>query len=259
MVPSSGGIAAWELYEPNVERLPVDRSRMNNTSNFSTPVPSLSSDILPKPLLRGWLHAAAAVAGLVVAVVLCQRSLEDPPRAVSMVVYGLCMAELFGVSAAYHIGSWHPRVGVRLRAVDHAGIFVFIAGLYTPYVVNLLDGWARPAILIGIWLQALLGVVFIGGTLRLPRWAYTALYFTTGWAAVVIVPHLVAVLPLIAIALLFLTVFLYGCGALVYALQRPDPWPRIFGFHEVFHGLVVAAVLVNTLVVWVWVGLEPHA
>jgi hemolysin III len=114
-------------------------------------------------------------------------------------------------------------------------------------------------VLIATWLQAFLGVIFIGSTLRLPRWAYTALYFTMGWPALIVFSTLLGTLPPVTLALIMLTVALYSVGAVVYALRRPNPWPRVLGFHEIFHGLVVAAVVVNTLVVWVWIVPYAHA
>jgi len=147
----------------------------------------------------------------------------------------------------------------RLRSLDHAGIFVLIAGICTPYLMHVLGGWERAAVLIATWLQACLGVIFIGHTLRLPRWASTGLYFTMGWPAFVILSKLLGALPVVPLALILLTVALQGVGAVVYALQRPNPWPRVLGFHEIFHGLVVAAVAMNTLVVWIWIVPYPRA
>jgi hemolysin III len=199
------------------------------------------------------------VAGLGVAASFWLLAVDELSRTVSLVVYGLSTSAVFGVSAAYHIGNWPPSVRQRLRSLDHAGIFVLIAAITTPYLMHVLGGWERSAVLLAIWLQALLGVIFIGHTLRLPRWAHTGLYYTMGWPAVVILTQLIGALPLVTLALILLTVALYSAGAVVYALRRPNPWPRVLGFHEIFHGLVVSAVVVNTLVVWMWIVPYPRA
>ncbi|MCA1598679.1 MAG: hemolysin III family protein, partial [Chloroflexi bacterium] len=107
--------------------------------------------VTTKPLLRGWLHAGAAVAACVFTVALCWRSRADPPRLVSMLIFGLSMIELYGVSALYHIGNWTDAARGRLRALDHANIFVQIAGTYTPLCFNVLSGPTRTTILGAIW------------------------------------------------------------------------------------------------------------
>src|SRR6266571_8763118 len=118
---------------------------------------NLISPPLPKPLLRGWSHAVAAlvsVAGLVALIVITRH---DPAKLVSMVVYGTALVLLFGVSATYHIFKWPPRVKDWLRRADHATIFVFIAATYTPLVFNILDGWWRIGVLVAIWTMAAIG------------------------------------------------------------------------------------------------------
>ena len=222
-------------------------------------VPMPSGGAPPKPLLRGWFHALAAVAGLGVAASCWLLAVDELPQLLSLVVYGLSIAAVLGLSAVYHIGHWQPSVRQRLRSLDHAGIFVLIAGICTPYLMHVLGGWERAAVLIATWLQACLGMILVGHTLRLPRWASTGLYFTMGWPAVVILSRLIGALPLATLALILLTVALHSVGAVVYAIQRPNPWPRVFGFHEIFHVLVVAAVAVNTWVVWLWIVPYPRA
>lgn len=210
------------------------------------------SAIPTRPLLRGWSHAVALVGAVASTVALAVRSQDDPPRLLSMLVYGLSMLSLYAVSAAYHLGLWEGRRRL-LRALDHANIFVLIAGTYTPICLNVLSGWVRPAVLLLIWALAALGAASSVSTLALPRWATVALYLAMGWVAIVPAPALVAALPGPAIALLVAGGLLYTAGAVVYARRRPDPLPRIFGFHEVFHLLVIAASAAFLAVVWIWV------
>jgi hemolysin III len=170
-----------------------------------------------------------------------------------MLAYGSSMIELYAVSAVYHLGSWHGRRRSIVRALDHANIFILIAGTYTPFCVNVLSGWLRPAVLVLIWSLAAIGVTFSVLTLSMPRWATVALYLVMGWVAVVPAPSLVRLLPPPAVALLIAGGLLYTAGAVVYARRRPDPFPSIFGFHELFHLFVVAASTAFLAAIWVWV------
>jgi hemolysin III len=211
-----------------------------------------------QPLLRGWIHAVGALWAVAAMVVLCWLSADDPPRLVSMLVYGLSMIAVFGVSALYHLGSWEPQQHKRLRALDHADIFIAIGGIYTPFVVNILSGWERPIILGTIWAQSLAGALLIAATLRLPRAIYTGFYVSMGWAAVVALPIFIQKLPAAAVGMVLLALFLYAAGAVVYALRHPDPFPRVFGFHEVFHTLVLAAAVADAIAIYLWVMPFPR-
>jgi len=213
----------------------------------------------PKPLLRGWLHAAAALAAIVFTAVICWRSRADVPRLVSLLIFGLSMVELYGVSATYHIGRWTGATRRRLRALDHANIFVQIAGTYTPLCFNVLAGPARPAILAAIWALAAGGVSSATLTPHAPRWLRVGLYVAMGWVAVLVLPAFLSALPWQATAGLAAGGLLYTLGALVYALRWPDPFPRVLGFHEIFHAFVVAGGVTFATVVWVWVLPFPRA
>ncbi len=129
-----------------------------------------------------------------------------------MLVFGLSMIELYTVSALYHIITWSPGKRRVLRAIDHANIFVLIAGTYTPLCFNILTGWLRVTILVVIWLLALLGVSMSVFTLKLPRWATAALYIGMGWVVVLALPAFLAVLPWTAVATLLLGGVLYTAG-----------------------------------------------
>src|ERR1700687_5526081 len=138
----------------------------------------------PKPVLRGWSHGVAALVSIGGLVALIVSTRNDPPKLASMIVYGLGLVLLFGVSATYHIFNWPPRVKDWLRRADHATIFVFIAATYTPLVYNVLDGWWRLGVLITIWICALAGVIGAAPFLRIPRVVVASLYVAVGWIAV---------------------------------------------------------------------------
>ena len=194
-----------------------------------------------KPLLRGWSHAIAAlvaVAGLIALIVITRN---DPAKLVSMTVYGTGLVLLFAVSATYHIFNWPPRVKDWLRRADHATIFVFIAATYTPLAFNVLGGWWRIGVLAAIWVCAVAGVAGAAPFLRIPRQLLASLYLAMGWVAVVAIVPLTAALGWVAALLIALGGLQYSLGAAAYAFRRPRLWPRVFGYHELFHLAVISA------------------
>ncbi|HET7070733.1 MAG TPA: hemolysin III family protein [Nocardioides sp.] len=214
-----------------------------------------------KPRLRGWLHLGSAPLTLAAGIVLVILSPTATTR-VGSAVYAVCSVLLFTVSAAYHRGRWSPRVGALLQRFDHANIFLFIAGTYTPFSLLLLRGVDRVVMLGVIWGGALLGVAFRVLWLRAPRWLYTPIYIALGWAAVFFVPQLAAGaerygvgLGAALLALIATGGALYTLGGVVYGFKRPDPWPRWFGFHEVFHTLTILAFVTH----YVGVSLATYA
>jgi hemolysin III len=155
------------------------------------------------------------------------------------------------VSATYHIFNWPPRVKDWLRRADHATIFVFIAATYTPLVFNVLDGWWRIWVLVTIWVCALAGVIGAAPFLRIPRTALAALYLSMGWVAVIALVPLTAALGWAAAVLMALGGLQYSLGAAAYAFRRPRLWPRVFGYHELFHlAVITASVTFYAIVVY---------
>jgi len=216
---------------------------------------------LLKPLLRGWFHAFAAIGSVILTIALCWRSRTDPIRLISLAIYGLSMIALYTVSATYHLGTgtWREPVRRRLRSLDHANIFVLSAGTYTPLCYSLLSGWLRPTILIVIWLLAILGVALATLTLKTPRWVTAGLYVGMGWVVVLALPSFLTIVPWYAVGLLLLGGILYTIGALIYARRWPNPFPRVFGFHEIFHLFVIAGSIAFAVAVWFWAFPISHA
>jgi hemolysin III len=203
----------------------------------------LAADHVPtavKPRLRGWLHAGAVPVSLVAGTVLVALS-RGRAEVVASAIYAVTTVMLFSVSAVYHRGDWSPRTLGVLKRMDHSNIFLIIAGSYTPFAVLLLAGGSRTALLLLVWLGALVGVGFRVLWVGAPRWLYVPAYILLGWVAVVFLPELthaggIAVLVLIAVG-----GGLYTVGGVVYATRRPDPYPAWFGYHEVFHALTLLA------------------
>jgi hemolysin III len=198
------------------------------------------TDAAPVPRLRGWLHAVTSPVALAAGVVLSVLAPTAPATAATA-AYAATSVLLFGTSALYHRGRWSPRTAAVLRTLDHANIFVLIAGTYTPFAALALRGDTRIAVLAAVWTGAGVGVVVRLVCPGAPRWALVGLYLGLGWLAAFVLPQLLRGAGLPAFVLLMCGGALYSLGAVAYGLRRPNPWPRWFGFHEVFHACTVAA------------------
>jgi len=214
-----------------------------------------------KPRLRGWLHLATAPLTLAAGIVLIALS-PDATTRIGSTVFTLSAMTLFTVSAIYHTGRWSPPVWAFLRRFDHANIFVLIAGSYTPFSLLLLHGTAEVALLTTVWTGAVLGVLFRVFWTDAPRWLYVPIYIALGWAAIFFIPaffHGATALGVgVGIAVFVLILAggaLYTFGGIVYGLRRPNPSPRWFGFHEVFHSFTVVAFATH----YVGVSLATYA
>jgi hemolysin III len=197
-----------------------------------------------KPKLRGWMHAATAPATLAAGIVLIVLSPTASTR-VGSAVFATSALVLFTVSGIYHRGTWSPRVWRMLRRFDHANIFLLIAGSYTPFTLLLLRGTDRVVLLSVVWAGATLGVAFRVLWTDAPRWLYTPIYIALGWAAVFYFGDFVHSASTAVLVLMAVGGGLYTLGGLVYGLRRPNPFPRWFGFHEVFHTLTIAAFVTH--------------
>ncbi|MGA8851129.1 MAG: hemolysin III family protein [Aeromicrobium sp.] len=197
-----------------------------------------------KPKLRGWLHAAtlplAFFAFLVMMVIA-----DDVLVRFAVAVFMVSAMLLFGVSATYHTGSWSIRMRAFWRRFDHANIFLLIAGSYTPFTVLLLSTEHAIIMLSLVWGGALAGVAFKIFWIGAPRWLYVPLYLLLGWAAVLYFPEFVENSSTAVIVLLVTGGVLYSLGAAVYGFRWPNPSPKWFGFHEVFHSFTIAAFIVH--------------
>lgn len=193
-----------------------------------------------KPHLRGWLHVGMVPISLAASVVLVALAPGTLERLAAL-AFGITAVLLFATSATYHRGHWSPGVARVLKRWDHANIFLIIAGTYTPFAVTLLPPGQARTLLWVVWAGAIAGVVFRVFWLTAPRWLYTGVYLALGWVAVFyLAPFWQAGGPAIVL-LLAAGGLLYTLGAVVYGLKRPNPSPRWFGFHEVFHAFTVAA------------------
>jgi len=194
-----------------------------------------------KPTWRGWIHAATFPFTIVAGIVLICLA-DGAPAKWSSAVFVLTSMLLFGNSALYHRFDWRPRTKVVLKRIDHANIFLLIAGTYTPLAVLALPPEKGILLLSLVWAGALLGIAFRVFWINAPRWLYVPIYLALGWAAMMYIVDLlnanVAMMVLVCVGGLFYTI-----GAVIYGMKRPNPFPGRFGFHEIFHTLTVLAFL----------------
>nr|WSW67133.1 hemolysin III family protein [Streptomyces sp. NBC_00995] len=197
-----------------------------------------------KPRMRGWLHAGMFPAVLIAGIVLI--ALADSTRGrIACTIYIATACLLFGVSAVYHRGTWGPRGEAVLRRLDHANIFLIIAGTYTPLTLLLLPESTGTPLLWAVWAAAIAGIAFRVFWVGAPRWLYTPCYIAMGWAAVFFLPDFMRTGGIAVLVLVVVGGLLYSAGGVIYGIKRPNPSPRFFGFHEVFHSLTLAAFVVH--------------
>jgi hemolysin III len=201
-----------------------------------------------KPRLRGVFHQYAFFVSLASGTLLVV--LATTTRAsVAAAIYAASVSALFGVSALYHRITWTSRARRRMRRLDHAMIFLLIAGTYTPVGLLVLHGTLATVVLAVVWGGAVAGIVLELAWTGAPRWLGGTVYLALGWVAVAATPQLFARLGVAGGLLIVAGGLAYTAGAAIYALRRPDPAPAVFGYHEVFHLLVIAGVAAHFLAI----------
>jgi hemolysin III len=201
---------------------------------------SATGDELVRPRFRGVSHQYAFFASLITGAVLV---LVAPSRTATTAaaIYALSVSGLFGASALYHRITWRPSARRWMRRLDHSMIFVLIAGTYTPFALLVLHGTLSTVVLAIVWGGALAGAVLKLAWIDAPKLLVSGIYLALGWVGVATVPQVLSRAGVGAVTLLFVGGALYSAGAVIYALRRPDPRPTVFGYHEIFHVLVIAA------------------
>jgi hemolysin III len=193
-----------------------------------------------RPRLRGVLHQYAFFVSVVLGLLLVLGAQGGVER-VSVFVFAASVAAMLGVSALYHRVVWPPGPRRWMRRLDHAAIFLLIAGTYTPFGLVALDGAWRVVVLAIVWSGALAAIVLKVAWIDAPRWVAALVAVCLGWVGVVAVPEIHGAIGFPPLALVAVGGLLYTAGGVIYALRRPDPLPSVFGYHELFHALVVAA------------------
>ena len=193
-----------------------------------------------RPRLRGVLHQWAFFVSVVLGALLVTFAPGGQARTATL-IYAVAVCGLFGVSALYHRVTWRPRARRWMRRLDHSMIFILIAGTYTPFGMLVLEGNLAVIVLAIVWGGALAGVLLKLVWIDAPKWLVALAYVALGWVAVIAMPELGSRLGVWALVLLIGGGTAYTAGAVIYAWQRPDPAPKVFGYHEIFHALVIVA------------------
>jgi hemolysin III len=195
-----------------------------------------------RPRLRGVLHQAAFSVALIVGALLIAYADEGARTRAAAAIFAGAVAAMLGASALYHRVTWSPRVRPWMRRVDHAGIYLLIAGTYTPVGLLCLHGAVQRAVLGIVWTGAAAAVLLKFAWVGAPKWLAAAIGLALGWVGVAALPQVLRSAGGAAVALLAAGGLAYTAGAIVYAVRRPDPAPAVFGYHEVFHALTLVAV-----------------
>jgi hemolysin III len=203
-------------------------------------VPSPTEVALAKPLLRGVLHQAAFAVSLVVGTLLIVGA-EGVRRQAAAAVFAGSVAACFGASALYHRVTWRPHLRGWMQRIDHAGVFLLLAGTYTPVCLLVLSGAWRVTLLAIVWTGAAAAIVVKFVWVASPKWFAVVIGIALGWAGVAMLPQLATRLNPAALVLLCVGGIAYTAGAIIYARRRPNPAPAVFGYHELFHALTIVA------------------
>lgn len=204
-----------------------------------------------KPRLRGVQHEVAFYLSPLLSLLLWLRAHGAGAR-LAVAVYAVAMSGLFGVSALFHRRHWNPVTRLRLRRLDHSMIFLAIAGSYTAIAGLTLSGWTGVVILSVVWVGALAGIAVAVRFVRrrpAPKWAAALPFIGLGWVAMAVLPELLHQLGAVGFALTVVGGVFYTAGAVIYGRQSPDPLPTVFGYHEVFHSLVLAGAAAHYVVI----------
>jgi hemolysin III len=194
-----------------------------------------------KPKLRGVSHQWAFVVSLFLGAALIVAA-DSPTATVAVAIYAASLSALLGTSALYHRVNWkRPNARRWMRRLDHSMIFFLIAGTYTPFALLVLNGPLADAVLAVVWIGAIAGAIVEMVWIEHPKWVAALIYMSLGWVAIIAFPGLWEEMGVGGTLLVAAGGLLYTAGAIVYATQRPDPFPRVFGYHEVFHALVILA------------------
>ena len=205
-----------------------------------------------RPRLRGVSHQWAFFVSLLTGAVLIVAA-STPRETIAMAIYAFSLSALLGTSALYHRVTWEPGPRRWMRRLDHTMIFVLIAGTYTPFALMVLRGTLADVILISVWALAAAGAVFNLIWWDAPKWVTSAVYLSTGWVAIAALPQLWEEIGPVGVGMIALGGLLFTAGAVVYARRRPDPRPDVFGYHEIFHLLVIVAAAVQYAAVAIYV------
>ena len=199
--------------------------------------------------VSGFTHLAAAVVAAGGLLGLLEAGWGQPAKEIAFLIYGFSLVMMFAASATYHLVQVGPKALSVLRKIDHSAIYLLIAGTYTPICLSFLTGFWRWGLLVIIWSIGLVGVGIKIFVINAPRWITAGIYLVMGWLAIMGVNELLRTMPGGAIFWLVVGGLLFTIGAMIYILKKPDPWPGVFGFHEIWHIFVILGCLAHFILV----------
>jgi len=208
----------------------------------------MAPEVGPKPLLRGWTHMVSFPVWLIVGVSMLLLTHTSPVGRALLSIYVGGTAIMFGVSAMYHRGRWQPRAKALMQKFDRSAIFLAIAGGYTPMAWVSLHGTIRVVVVAGAWVGAAIGIA-LHWVPRVPRAWRGASYIIVSWTAVLVFPQMRHAVGATGFWLILIGGACYTVGALALATKWPNPWPKVFGFHEVFHAFTVVAAALQFIAI----------
>lgn len=208
--------------------------------------------------VSGLTHLGAAIAAAIGMTILLYLSREDTPKQLSILVYGAALILMFAASACYHLINSSPQVTQRLRKLDHSAIYLLIAGTYTPICLQFFTGFWRWGLLAIIWSMALAGIIVKVFIINAPRWLTASIYLLMGWLSIMAIKQIIIAMPVGALVWLILGGGFFTIGAIIYIAKKPDFYPGVFGFHEVWHIFVILGCLSHFIVVTKYVALSTQ-
>ena len=204
--------------------------------------------------VSGLTHFFSAILALVGLVVLLFLGRGDAEKEISLLIYGISLILMLSASAAYHLVNARPAILLWLRKMDHTAIYLLIAGTYTPICLFYFTGFWRSGFLAIIWGMALVGILVKLFLIRAPRWVTAGIYLLMGWLSILAVREIITRMPAPALFWLVLGGLAYTAGAMVYILKKPDFFPGVFGFHEVWHIFVILGCLAHFLLIAIFIA-----
>ena len=204
--------------------------------------------------VNGLMHLGAAIAAAFGLVALLVVGRDSITKQASLLIYGAALILMFSASAAYHLIPAQPQTAVVLRKLDHSAIYLLIAGTYTPICIHFFSGFWRWGVLAIIWSMAIVGIAVKVFSIRAPRWLTTVIYLAMGWLCLMGIRVMLATMPMSALIWLLLGGIFFSLGAIVYVTKRPNLYPGVFGFHELWHVFVILGCLCHFVVVAVYVA-----
>ena len=205
----------------------------------------------------GLMHLGAAVAAVFGLAALLYIGRSNLVKEVSLLVYGVALILMFSASTAYHLIKARPPVAQVLRKLDHSAIYLLIAGTYTPICLHFFTGFWQWGVVAIIWLMAIVGIVIKLFVIRAPRWLNAAVYLVMGWLCIIGIPVMLAAMPVGALFWLLLGGILFSVGSIVYVVEKPNFYPGVFGFHEVWHVFVILGCLSHFILIAAYVAPQP--